>query len=393
MNGVAMFKSLVATLLLAGTMVMQVDAVKAISLEKSSFAELPGWQDDNHREALEVFVSACRELTTSGVGFARKSVLSGKKSDWLELCYLAGATNQSGQSAREFFEKYLVPVKINNTKGQFTGYFEPEIKGSRTATEIYNVPVLSRPHDFQKLPSAAASKLQLGYGRKVGGKWQPYLTRKQIEQGALAGKNLEIVYLSSWEDLFFTQIQGSGRVALADGGTMRLAYAAKTGLPYTSIGKVLIDRGVMTREGMSMQALRSWLEKNREQARAVMWENQSYVFFRELKDAVKNSGPIGAQKLPLTPLRSLAVDRGYWALGVPIWVSTTVYLQNQQVDFNRVMVAQDTGTAIRGAARGDVFMGTGAQAGLDAGRMDQAGSMTALLPRGLGSRLLKKYGQ
>jgi membrane-bound lytic murein transglycosylase A len=174
---------------------------------------------------------------------------------------------------------------------------------------------------------------------------------------------------------------------------VRLGYAAKTGLPYTSIGKVLIDRNEMTREGMSMQALRAWLKNNPNQARHVMWENKSYVFFRELNNHGAETGPVGAQNLPLTTLRSLAVDRRYWALGVPLWVSTTVFADGSLEPFNRLMVAQDTGSAIRGPSRGDVFMGTGQQAGRDAGAMDQAGFLTALVPRALATRLLRKHGR
>ena len=229
--------------------------------------------------------------------------------------------------------------------------------------------------------------------RVVNGRAQTYFTRRQIEQGQLSAQNLELVYLRSWPDLFFMQVQGSGRVRLREGGHVLLAYAAKTGLPYTSIGKVLIDRNELTREEMSMQALRAWLKQNPGKARPVMWENKSYVFFRELKDHSTGSGPIGAQKLPLTPLRSLAVDRKFWALGVPLWVSTTVYDDGQIRAFDQLMIAQDTGSAIKGATRGDVFMGTGHQAGLDAGVMDQAGSLTALVPHGLATRLLRKHGR
>ena len=162
--------------------------------------------------------------------------------------------------------------------------------------------------------------------------------------------------------------------------------------PTPSIGKVLIDRGELTRAEMSMQALRAWLQAHPDQARELMWQNQSYVFFRELTGNGTETGPIGAQKLPLTPFRSLAVDRRFWALGVPLWVSTTVYVKGRLHSFDRVMIAQDTGSAIKGATRGDVFMGTGHQAGLDAGAMDQAGSLTALVPHALATRLLRKHG-
>jgi len=362
-------------------------------LKAVGFADLPGWAQEDHGAALGVLTGACGELTTSGVGFARKAAFSGSRNDWLALCEKAGQIGQSHSAARHFFESQLVPLAIFQTRGQFTGYFEPEVSGSRKQTCTFHVPILSRPDDLVKLSKSANSRLGLSYGRIANGKARPYFSRKEIEEGQLAARGLEIAYLKSWEDLFFMQVQGSGRVKLKEGGTMRLAYAAKTGLSYTSIGKVLIDRGEMTREGMSMQALRGWLEKHPQQARQIMWLNQSYVFFRELKGADSSSGPVGAQKLPLTKLRSLAVDRNYWALGVPLWISTSVFSEGQPVPFNRLMIAQDTGSAIKGPARGDIFMGTGHQAGLDAGAMDQSGSMTALVPRRLAARLLKKYGR
>lgn len=365
----------------------------ALRLEQVSFNSLAGWQHDNHSAALQVFVDACAELTSSGVGFARKAVLSGSRRDWQTVCRQAKQAAGTPAAARSFFETRLVAVSISGAKGQFTGYFEPEIEGSRVKSREFSVPVLSRPDDLVRLSKSAAARLGVAYGRIANGTAQPYFTRQQIEQGQLSSGSLELLYLRSWPDLFFLQIQGSGRVRLREGGTVRLGYAAKTGLPYTSIGKVLIDRKELTREEMSMQALRTWLKDNPGQARQVMWENKSYVFFRELRDLGSGSGPIGAQKLPLTPLRSLAVDRRFWALGVPLWVSTTVFANGRLEPFNRLMVAQDTGSAIRGPARGDVFMGTGKQAGLDAGLMDQAGSLTALVPRALATRLLRRYGK
>jgi len=365
----------------------------ALQLEKVAYSNLPGWLQDDHDQALRVFVEACGELTTSGVGFARNAVLSGRRHDWSAVCERAKQTSASPEAARRFFEDNLFPVKIANIAGQFTGYFEPELEGSRTRSKVFDVPVLARPDDLVRLSKSAAARLGVAYGRMVNGKAQPYFTRRQIEEGQLSAQNLELLYLRSWRDLFFMQVQGSGRVRLREGGHVRLAYAAKTGLPYTSIGKVLIDRNELTRQEMSMQALRAWLKRHPARARQVMWENKSYVFFRELNDHGAESGPIGAQNLPLTPLRSLAVDRKFWALGVPLWLSTTVYAKGHLRPFNRLMVAQDTGSAIKGAARGDVFMGTGHQAGLDAGAMDQAGTLTALLPRELAIRLLRKFGK
>lgn len=386
-------KHLIIALLAVMMSISTAQPAPALRLEQVSFNNLPGWQQDDHSAALQVFAGACGELTTSGVGFARKALLSGSRRDWLTVCKQAKRAGISPGAARRFFEDHLVALKITNVDGQFTGYFEPEVDGSRLRSSKFSVPVLSRPDDLVKLSRSAAARLGIVYGRVANGVAQAYFTRQQIEQGQLSSQNLELLYLRSWRDLFFMQIQGSGRVRLHEGGNVRLGYAAKTGLPYTSIGKVLIDRNEMTREEMSMQALRAWLKNHPDQARQVMWENKSYVFFRELQNHGPVTGPIGAQKLPLTPLRSLAVDRRFWALGVPLWVSTTVYADGRLEPFNQLMVAQDTGSAIKGAARGDVFMGTGHQAGLDAGAMDQAGSLTALVPRALAARLLREHGR
>lgn len=386
-------KQLIIALLAVVTTISTAQPALALRLEQVSFSNLPGWQHDDHGAALRVFVGACGELTTSGVGFSRKAVLSGTRRDWLAVCEQAGRADVSPAMARRFFEDHLVALKLTGVDGQFTGYFEPEVEGSRVRDSEFNVPVLSRPDDLVRLSKSAAARLGVGYGRVANGTARPYFTRQEIEQGRLASRNLELLYLRSWTDLFFMQIQGSGRVRLREGGNVRLGYAAKTGLPYTSIGKVLINRNEMSREGMSMQALRAWLKDNPDQARQVMWENKSYVFFRELNNHGTGTGPVGAQNLPLTTRRSLAIDRRYWALGVPMWVSTTVFSGGRLEPFNRLMVAQDTGSAIKGPARGDVFMGTGHQAGLDAGAMDQAGSLTALVPRALAARLLRKHGR
>ncbi len=384
-------KQLVIALLAVMMSVAGSQSAAALRLEQVPFSNLPGWQQDDHSAALQVFVRACGELTGTGIGFARKAEFSGSRRDWVAVCRQAGQTGFSPAAARRFFEDNLVALNVSGVNGQFTGYFEPEVEGSRSRSREFSVPVLSRPDDLVKLSKSAVSRLGVAYGRIANGVAQPYFTRRQIEQGQLAPQSLDLLYLKSWVDLFFMQIQGSGRVRLREGGSARLGYAAKTGLPYTAIGKVLIDRKQMTRDGMSMQSLRAWLKNNPDQARQVMWENKSYVFFRELPDT--GSGPIGAQQLPLTPLRSLAVDRRFWALGVPLWVSTTVYANGRLVVFDRLMVAQDTGSAIKGAARGDIFMGSGHQAGLDAGGMDQAGDLTALVPRALATRLLRKHGR
>ncbi len=365
-----------------------------MKLTRLSLEQLPGWQHDNMADALKVLDRACAELVSSGTGFSRAALLSGKASDWHEPCRAVRSAVANGvdeRAARALVSSTFSALNISGSTGQFTGYFEPEVEGSLRRSGEYSVPVLKRPGDLVKLPAADARRLGVSYGRVIRGTAQPYYTRQEIEQGKLAGQGLEITWLKSWADLFFMQVQGSGRVRLPDGKTMRLAYGLKTGLPYTSIGKVLIDRGEMTREAMSMQALRAWLEAHPDKARDLMWQNQSYVFFRRLEGAGSASGPVGAQKLPLTPFRSLAVDRAYWSLGVPMWVSTRVHYNGKVVPFDRLMVAQDTGSAIKGPQRGDIFFGSGDAAGRDAGLMDEPGSMYALVPHGLADRLLRKF--
>ncbi len=359
-----------------------------MKLQATSFSNIAGWHDDDHAAALDVFVTACSELTTIGTGFNRPARLSGRKQDWLQVCRLASTVPGSGRdAARIFFETNFVPVRLRPPDGHFTGYFEPEVAGDVKQSAEFPVPVLARPGDLVALDKASTGRLGLAYGRLVNGKAQPYFTRQEIEQGALAGRGLELAWLKSWADLFFMQVQGSGRVRLPDGSAIRLAYAAKSGLPYTSIGKVLIDRGEMTREGMSMQALRAWLDANPDQARQLLWQNRSYVFFRKLEGVDPSLGPVGAQKLPLTPLRSLAADRSFWSLGVPVWVSTRIHQDGTLKPFNRLMVVQDTGSAIRGSQRGDIFFGTGDEAGADAGKLDQTGEMIAILPVALARQL------
>jgi membrane-bound lytic murein transglycosylase A len=209
--------------------------------------------------------------------------------------------------------------------------------------------------------------------------------------GALSGRGLELLFLSSWADLFFLQVQGSGKVRLPDGSIRHLNYAGKSGLPYTSIGKILIQRGEIDREKMSMEAIRNWLKLHPEKSRELMWENKSYVFFSLSSPEGRLTGPIGAQGLPLKPFRSIAIDRHYWALGVPVWVESSVFNGGEMEPFNRLMIAQDTGSAIKGAARGDIFFGSGFNAGQAAGKMNQDGDIYALVPKKIVERLLKAH--
>ncbi len=346
-----------------------------------SFTRLEGWQGHDHESSRAVFRRSCREMLEQGSGFKRPVRFGGSPSSWRGVCL--GAF-ESG-NARDYFERSFRAYRVHDPErpnGLFTGYYEPEVDGSRTQSATFHVPIYRRPSDLVAFREGDESGSGLAYGRFVDGKPSPYLTRREIEQGALAGKALEIVWLKDWADAFFIQIQGSGRVRLAEGGAMRLSYAAKSGLPYTSIGGRLVERGVLSPEAMSMQAIRAWMARHPREARDLMWENQSFVFFREVDLEDPALGALGAQHVQLTPRRSLAVDRSLWMFGTPVWLDTEAPTGNEgrSESFRQLLVAQDTGSAIRGLARGDVFWGFGDAAAAVAGPMKSPGIMAVLLP-------------
>jgi membrane-bound lytic murein transglycosylase A len=359
-------------------------------LEAITYAAIPGWAAVDHHASLAAFRRSCAEILAEGRAFQRPIKFGGVRADWLSVCAKASATDDP----RTFFEANFTPLKVNDParpEGLFTGYFEPEARGSLKPGKGFTVPIYGRPDDLERFDEAAAPELGLRYGRTVEGKPQAYFTRREIEEGALAGRRLELVWLSDWADAFFIHVQGSGRVRLPDGSLMRLAYAAKSGQPYTGIGGLLVERGVLSRDNMSMQAIRTWMSDHPGEARELMWENKSFVFFREVEIENPAFGPPGAQKVSLTPLASLAVDRDLWAFGTPVWLDTVVPARQGVVEpFHRLMIAQDTGTAIKGLARGDVFWGAGDAAAFKAGHMKSAGTMTVLLPKALAGRLVSE---
>jgi membrane-bound lytic murein transglycosylase A len=364
------------------------EAQPANPLHRIEFDQIAGWAADNHQQALKAFARSCHEIEKTGHGFRRNPRFGGTRQQWLEVC----AKLPDAKSAIKFFEQNFVPFLVTDPDrkdGLLTGYYEPLAKGSLKPTARYSVPIYARPPDLVAFDAEAQKDTGLAYGRVSGGKPQAYLTREEIEKGALSGKGLEIVWLDSWEDAFFIHIQGSGRVQLEQGGELRLAYAAKSGLPYTGIGGVLMNWGELTKETNSMQAIRTWMAQNETKARELMWLNKSFVFFRSVEIADKTLGAVGAQQVNLTPERSLAVDRSVWMFGTPIWIDT--HLPNEATQgakpYRRLMVAQDTGSAIKGMARGDVYWGWGAEAGRIAGHMKSPARMTVLLPRSVAEGL------
>jgi membrane-bound lytic murein transglycosylase A len=342
-----------------------------------SFDRVPGWADDDHAPALRAFRASCAIITASPREAAPGLIA---------MC--ARAETAPASAARAFFEaNFTAHSIVDGSRGFLTGYFEPVVRGSRVRTPTFRFPLHRRPPDLVNLVDEAAragAGTNLTHARRLpDGKTAPYATRAEIESGALDGQGLEIVWLSDPVDRFFMQVQGSGRVRLDDGSTMRLGYDGKTGHPYTSIGRVLIDDGIMRAQDVTLQSLGTWLRANPKRARDVMWRNQSYVFFRDMGAA---GGPVGALGSKLTPGRSLAVDPRYHPLGLPVWVVSETLRTTGDKPFRRLMVAQDVGSAIKGPQRGDIYFGSGAAAGAKAGRTKHAGQFVVLLPRGSGQR-------
>ena len=361
------------------------------TLKAMPFAQIEGWSADDHDAALAAFRRSCEEILATGHGFEREVRFGGLRADWLKTCEDA----LHAKSARQFFEEEFIALSVADPvrpEGLFTGYYEPEAEGRRKAGNGYDVPIYRKPDDLVSFDQATEKRINLRYGRLVQGKPARYFTRREIEEGALRGRDLEIAWLKSWVDAFFIHVQGSGRIRFEDGSTMRLAYGAKTGQAYTGIGGLFVERGVLTKDNMSMQALRKWMKDNPNAARQLMWENKSFIFFREVKVDDPALGAPGAQKVSLTPLRSMAIDRSLWMFGTPIWLDTKVPSgpAGELQPFRHLMIAQDTGTAIKGAVRGDVYWGWGEKAALIAGQMKSSGSMIVLLPKKLGFRLLNE---
>ena len=268
----------------------------------------------------------------------------------------------------------------------FTGYYEPELRGSRTRSGRYAVPVHGRPADLVAVELGQFREPLRGEriaGRVEDGRLVPYATRAEILAGAIDGRAPVLAWVDDPVDLFFMQVQGSGVLALDDGSRLRLGYAGGNGRPYVAIGRVLVDRGAMPLEAVSMQSIRAWLAANPGEADAVMNANPSYVFFRE----IAGEGPLGTEGVPLTPARSLAVDRLFVPMGVPVWLDAADPL-DPAARLRRLMVAQDTGGAIRGVVRGDVYWGAGADAAERAGRMRSPGRWWVLVPTAVAARIV-----
>jgi membrane-bound lytic murein transglycosylase A len=348
-------------------------AAEAAWLTRTAWRDLPGWNADNHALAWEPFQTSC-------------SVLA-RRDGWREVCAAAqGIHRPDRETARRFFERHFTPYQLThpdgNDTGLVTGYYEPLLRGSRSPHGRYRHPVFGVPDDLLVIDLASAYPELAGMqlrGRLEGRRIVPYYDRAQIEErrDALAGR--EIVWVDDPIELFFLQIQGSGRVALDTGDTVRLGYADQNGHPYRSIGRLLVEQGELPLEKASMQGIKEWSRRNPDRVQRVLSHNARYIFFRELPDGLP--GPVGALGVPITAGRSVAIDPRFVALGAPVYLSTTWPLSDRPL--HRLMLAQDTGGAITGAVRADFFWGFGAEAGREAGRMKQPLRMWVLLPSGL----------
>lgn len=341
-------------------------------LRRGNWTELPGWRDDDPAAVWDALLASCGPLKTQEA--------------WRTVCTAAlTAPRPDRERARRFFELNFIPYQLlqpdGGSEGLATGYYEPLLRGSRKPTARYRYPIYGTPDDLISIDLPAfgiESRESRLRGRLDGKRVVPYFDRAQIESAAAPLRGREIAWVDDPVELFFLQIQGSGRLDLDGGGVMRVGFAEHNGQPYRSIGRLLIDRGELPAERTSMQGIKAWAQQNPDKLREVLDYNPRYIFFRELPAGL--SGPLGALGVPLTARRSIAVDPRFVPLGAPVFLATTWPLSNKPL--NQLMLAQDTGSAIRGAVRADFFWGYGDDAGREAGRMKQALRLWVLLPQG-----------
>ncbi len=358
-----------------------------LTLKPAKFSDLQGWDQDAQSAAVEALLKSCKRILLKP-DTARFGVMeqAGTYADWKPSCEALMQLGQpvDDQSARAYFENYFQPVQVRAGKeenGLFTGYYEAQLHGSLTKQGPFQTPLYARPDDLVMVnlgefrPGLKGQRIA---GRVQEGRLRPYENRSDIVAGNWPHNDKALVWVDSPVDAFFVQIQGSGIVELTDGSTMRIGYAGQNGHPYYAIGRELIKREALTKETVSMQSIRTWLEHNPEEAAEVLNTNASYVFFRKLDD----EGPLGGEGVALTAGRSLAVDRTQIPYGAPLWLEAQPPKEGQQ-PLQRLMIAQDTGGAIRGAVRGDVFWGYGADAEYKAGHMKSEGRYWIFLPKTL----------
>ncbi len=360
------------------------EAKPPLVLKQSAFEELPGWNTDNLHAFIPAFEKSCARIAKkpSDASFGPMKE-AGTYGDWQTPCAeFAALQNPSNETLHIFFERHFTPYTVfagNDPKGLFTGYYEASLKGARIKYGPYRYPLHTRPEDLimvQLGDFREELKGQRIAGRVIDGNLKPYESREEIVAGNWPHNDKVLVWVDDPVDAFFVQIQGSGVVELAEGGTMRIGYAGQNGHPYYAIGRELIKREQLTKENVSMQSIREWLAAHPDEADEIMNTNKSYVFFRELE----GEGPLGGEGVALTPGRSLAIDRSIISYGMPVWVDIEEPLKGAG-HLRRLMMTQDTGGAINGPVRGDVFWGYGERAESLAGPMKSSGRYWMLLPK------------
>lgn len=334
-----------------------------LKLQQVEFNQISGWKNDEQKMALIAFIHSCNKFAQMS---QEKEISSDlgliTAGDFRDVCEIAEVVKiMDEKQARNFFESWFVPFLVKTRSGKsnglFTGYYEASLNGSRTKTDTFKYPIYKKPND-------------LGF--------ETYYTRKEINNGALAGKKLELFYVDDPVDLFFMHIQGSGRVTLEDGSVIHLGYAARNNNDYTSIGQHLVDQGKISSDKVNAITIKKWLKENPQESENIMNINLAYTFFGISED----ENVVGAQNVPLTPERSLAVDNKIIPYGFPIWVSTSIknLENNQKESFEKLMISQDTGSAIKGAVRGDIFFGFGQNAENKASLTASSGKYYIFLP-------------
>ena len=360
-----------------GPQTASADPTKPARLVPLAFADLPGWAEDDHAAALAAFRRGAAVLSDH----PPKPRVLGVDARAL-AALLARAYDASDRDARAFFEASFAPHVVEPAEGGafFTGYYEPEVAGALAPSAEYRYPLYRPPADLVEIAPGSKPGLpaDFRFARAIGSGFREHYDRATVAGGALAGENLELVWLKDPIEAFFIHVQGAARIVLPDGRTLRVTYAAKSGHPYTSIGRVLVERGALTHEAATMQGIRAWLSAHPHEAPSVMNANRSFIYFREADVADPGLGPIAAAKVPLTAGRSLAVDRLLHTFHTPVWVETML---PDGSPFRHLTVAQDTGSAIVGPARGDIFFGSGEAAGAIAGEMRAAGRFVIFMPK------------
>lgn len=343
-----------------------------ISFKEVSYSDLENWDKANHQKALQAFNHSCNKFAT----MPQKKLIGGQignifVKDFRDVCEIGDVVRSMNKAqAKNFFENWFRPLKvatrIGRTKGLFTGYYEASLKGNIRKTEKYRYPIYKVPSDLS---------------------YEPYFSREEIESGILAGKGLEILYVDNIVELFFLHIQGSGRVELPDGSNVRVSYAGRNNYPYSSIGGYMVDMGYISADNVNAKTIMKWLNDNPQKAVNVMNQNAAYTFF----ELSKNEYVVGAQNVPLTAMHSIAIDNDFIPYGLPIWVETHMKdSKKRKKPFNNLFIAQDTGSAIKGAVRGDIFFGFGKAAQDNASYMASKGEYYLLIPVNIVDNLRKK---